>query len=279
MLYLGCPLWANAKWKASLYSPDAKPNQYLQQYASAFNSAEGNTTFYADPSDEALKRWYQDTPAQFRFMLKVPQRISHQPAADNLQQLELWLARMQQLAEKLSLVHLQLPARSGPQQLTQIANLIECINRFNLRCALEVRHLAFFDKAQHEISLHRLLQQLDAERVVFDSRALFSVAASSTALQDAQSKKPRLPVHAISFSDTPVLRFIGCDDLAINRQMYQPWLGKVQQWLKQGKQPYLFFHTPDNHFAPQLCRQFVSDLQLDHQCLASWPGEQQISLL
>ena len=279
MLYLGCPLWANAKWKTSLFSQDAKPNEFLQQYARAFNSAEGNTTFYADPSDDVLKRWYQDTPAQFRFMLKVPQRISHQPSADNLQQLELWLTRMQRLAEKLSLIHLQLPARCGPAQLTQMANLIECISRFNLRCVVEVRHPAFFDKAQHEINLHRMLQHYAAERVVFDSRALFSVAANSEALKDAQSKKPRLPVHAISFTDTPVLRFIGCDDMAINRQLYQPWLGKVGQWLQQGKQPYCFFHTPDNHFAPQLCRQFVQDLQLQHQCLASWPGEQQISLL
>ncbi|MDX1391101.1 MAG: DUF72 domain-containing protein, partial [Rheinheimera sp.] len=135
------------------------------------------------------------------------------------------------------------------------------------------------DKAKHEISLHKMLQRFDAERVVLDSRALFAADASTGALQDAQAKKPRLPVHAISFSQTPVLRFIGTDDMAHNRRFYQPWLSKIRHWLDDGKSPFCYFHTPDNQLAPQLCRQFAADLAYPHPCLAPWPAEQQFSLL
>ena len=278
MLYLGCPVWANPKWKNTIYSKDAKSSDFLPQYARYFNSAEGNTTFYADPSEDTLTRWYHDTPEHYRFTLKVPQRISHHGGADSLQQLQDWLNCMAPLGKKLAIIHLQLPARAGPADVAHISTLVECISA-QYRCALEVRHPAFFDKGQYEIQLHKMLQQHSAERVVIDSRALFSVPATTAALTDAQAKKPRVPVHAISFSQTPMLRFIGTDDMVINRQFYQPWLSKVQQWLDEGKSPFCFFHTPDNHLAPQLCRQFAQDLAYPHSCQEPWPGEQQFSLL
>lgn len=278
MLYLGCPVWANTKWKNTLFSADTKSIDCLAQYSRIFNTAEGNTTFYADPSDDTLTRWQQDTAEEFRFVLKVPQRISHHGDTNSLPQLQDWLNRMAQLGDKLAMIHLQLPARTGPSDIAKISDLVAQISE-QYRCALEVRHPAFFDKGHCEVQLHKMLQHFGAERVVIDSRALFSVPATTQALADAQAKKPRVPVHAISFSHTPVLRFIGTDDMAINRQFYQPWLSKVQQWLNEGKSPFCFFHTPDNHLAPQLCRQFAADLNYPHACLAPWPGEQQFSLL
>ena len=278
MLYLGCPVWANSRWKSALYAKDVKTSDYLRHYAQYFNSAEGNSSFYADPTPDTLQRWRDETPAEYRFVLKVPQRISHHGQEDTEQQLQQWLGQMAVLGQKLALVHLQLPAQAGPEKLSQISNRVQQISQ-HYRCALEVRHPAFFDKAQHEITLHKMLQQYQAERVVIDSRALFAVPATSQALTEAQAKKPRLPVHAISFSQTPMLRFIGSDDMRLNRQFYQPWLNKVQQWLDAGKSPFCFFHTPDNTLAPQLCRQFAADLGYPHSCLAPWPGEQQYSLL
>jgi uncharacterized protein YecE (DUF72 family) len=278
MLYLGCPLWAEPKWKNSIYTADAASKDFLGQYSHFFNSAEGNTTFYADPSEATLERWQQQTPEYFRFALKVPQRISHHAGDEATEALSDWLRLVGVLGDKLALIHLQLPVRTGPADLAKIRAMVETISAMQ-HCAVEVRHLAFFDKAQHEISLHKMLQHYGAERVMFDSRALFSVSADTPALLDAQAKKPRLPVHAISFSQTPVLRFIGTDDMALNRQYYQPWLRKVQHWLDEGKSPFCFFHTPDNHLAPQLCRQFARDLNYPHRCLAPWPAEQQFSLL
>ena len=278
MLYLGCPAWASSQWKGSLYAIDTKAADFLSVYSQYFNSVEGNTTFYADPTADTLLRWQQQTAENFRFVLKVPQRISHQNRDDNIESLIDWLNNLTVLEHKLAMVHLQLPAHFGPDRMGQISAMVQQISQHH-RCALEVRHAAFFDKAEHEVQLHRMLQHYGAERVVFDSRALFSVTPDTPALLDAQAKKPRLPVHAISFSQTPMLRFIGTDDMTLNNKFYQPWLLKVRQWMDEGKTPFCFFHTPDNTLAPVLCRQFAAALQYPHPCRDPWPGEQQFSLL
>ena len=274
-------MWANSRWKGSLLADDLSNNQFLAGYSQYFNSVEGNTSFYADPSASQLARWATQLPEQFRFVFKVPRRFSHQLAEldqqlDNNALLN-WWQHFAPVHPYIGLIHLQLPASTGPALLGQIARVLQLL-KSAAPLAVEVRHPAFFDKAEHELALNRLLQEYEAERVVLDSRALFSVAASTPALLDAQSKKPRLPVHAISLSSQPMLRFVGTDDMQLNRQYYTPWLAKIRNWLDEGKSPYCFFHTPDNTLAPELCRQFAKDLQQPHPILEPWPGEQQAQL-
>ncbi|SNY52936.1 Uncharacterized conserved protein YecE, DUF72 family [Arsukibacterium tuosuense] len=277
MLYVGCPMWANGRWKGSLFADNLSNNEFLAGYSQYFNSVEGNTSFYADPSESQLVRWTTQLPEHFRFVFKVPRRFSHQLTELDHNALLAWWQHFAPAHPFIGLIHLQLPATAGPALLGQLTSVLELLSS-KIPLAVEVRHPAFFDKAEHELTLNRLLQQYGAERVVLDSRALFSVAASSPALLDAQAKKPRLPVHAICLSDRPMLRFIGTDDMELNRQFYTPWLAKINSWLREGKSPYCFFHTPDNTLAPQLCRQFAADLQQPHSVLAPWPGEQQAQL-
>lgn len=277
MYYLGCPMWANPRWQGTLYQANSASATFLNQYSRFFNAVEGNTTFYADPSPETITRWLHQSTADFRFNLKVPRAISHQSASQHsrsAEQLVQWLDLIQPLASKIGFVHLQLPASVDPALLTGYQPLLELI-RARHRCALEIRHPAFFDKSVHEPALHQLLRATGCERVVLDSRALFATPATTAALQDAQQKKPRLPVHVCALTEQPVFRFIGSDDLSLNRQFYQPWLSKMQQWLQEGKTPFGFFHTPDNAQAPLLARQFAEDLQqrcgVSHPVLQPWP--------
>lgn len=265
-------MWANQRWRGSIFSSDSQPATFLSQYGRFFNAVEGNTTFYAAPSADMIARWDEQSPESFRFNFKVPKSISHQiaPIAD----LNNWLTLLRPLTAKIGFIHLQLPAVAGPEQLPYLSLLLETI-RAEHQCALEVRHPVFFDKAQQQQALHQLLRATHTERLCLDSRALFSVPADTAALIDAQQKKPRLPVHVVALTHQPVFRFIGLDDVAANRPFYQPWLQKMQQWCHQGFTPYAFFHTPDNAQAPLLARQFAADfLQLSgisHPVLAPWP--------
>lgn len=279
-------MWANPAWKGSLYSVDTPQAEFLKHYASVFNSVEGNTSFYADPDAVTIARWASLLPADFRLQLKVPSRLSHMqtntPMPDTAEALTAWWQSLTPLYPYIGLIHLQLPKTTGPAQLNWLTQQLEVLCPLTKVC-VEVRHPQFFDKAEHEIALNRLLREYQCERVVLDSRALFSVAATTPALLDAQQKKPRLPVHAICLSDTPVMRFIGCDDLSTNQHFYQPWLHKIALWLNEGKTPYCYFHTPDNRLAPHLARQFVRDLQqlipsFTHSVLTPWPGEQRSQL-
>ena len=45
---------------------------YLGHYGGIFNAVEGNTTFYARPSAETVRRWAETMPAGFRFCAKFP---------------------------------------------------------------------------------------------------------------------------------------------------------------------------------------------------------------
>ena len=136
--------------------------------------------------------------------------------------------------------------------------------------ALEVRHPDFFAKGEAERALNRLLMDKGINRIMLDSRPLFSVPATTPALVDAQGKKPRLPVHLLATANSPVVRLIGLPHPEDNHPFLPSWLPHWKQWLAEGKDLYLFFHTADNARAPELARQ-VS--RLLGQEMAPWPGE------
>jgi len=81
--YIGCPIWGNKDWVGELFTKNAKSSEFLEQYASVFNTVEGNTTFYGLPSDITIDRWISETPDQFRFAFKFPRSISHMKRLEN----------------------------------------------------------------------------------------------------------------------------------------------------------------------------------------------------
>ena len=42
----------------------------LARYSEVFNAVEGNTTFYADPSPDVVKRWLHSSDEHLRFTFK-----------------------------------------------------------------------------------------------------------------------------------------------------------------------------------------------------------------
>ncbi|KRV84241.1 DUF72 domain-containing protein [Aeromonas veronii] len=269
-LYLGLPQWSHPSWPGQLLGLGAKPAEHLAHYATVFNSVEGNTTFYALPTPDTVQRWADAVPDHFRFNFKFPQTISHQSdlvSADK--QVADFIRLLAPLHDKLGLLTLQLPARFGPQGLARLAAFIDRLPRA-FRYALEVRHPEFFAKGEAERALNRLLMEQGVNRVMLDSRPLFSVQATTPALVDAQGKKPRLPVHLLATANAPMVRFIGLPDPAANHPFLPSWLPHWRQWLAEGKELYLYIHTADNAQAPELARQITRLLE---QEMAPWPGE------
>ncbi|MGP0174831.1 DUF72 domain-containing protein [Pseudomonas sp. NCHU5208] len=257
--FLGCPSWSEAAWRATLYPADTRPVDFLARYTQVFNAVEGNTTFYARPSEQTVARWAQAMPAHFRFCAKLPRDISHSDdlclqlgASADFRQL------LAPLGERVAPYWLQLPASFGPPRLAELAAFIEAWGDGAL--AIEVRHPEFFAKGETERALNRLLQARGIERICLDSRALFSCTEQTPAVLHAQAKKPRLPTRPTAFSGSPQLRFIGHPELLANDPFMQPWLDKVAGWIEQGLRPYVFAHTSDNRLAPELARRFHEQL-------------------
>jgi uncharacterized protein YecE (DUF72 family) len=124
------------------------------------------------------------------------------------------------------------------------------------RYAVEVRHRAFFADPRWEHELERVLDAAGAEWVPFDTTVLFDQPPATEAEREAWAKKPRVPRRTRALTDRPVVRYLGRDDPDETVAGWQPWLEVVAGWLREGRSPTVFLHTPDNVRTPELARRF-----------------------
>lgn len=272
MLYIGCPQWSSAHWKGRFFTRDCQPKQMLEQYSHIFNSVEGNTSFYADPTPETVLKWQKNVPEHFKFTFKIPRRFSHDMALQHCQsELLAWLTLFEPLYQNIGQIMLQLPKSCSPDFLATINSFTRLLPS-DLPLGIEVRHLGFFDKGENEMRFNQFLMTQKYNRIMMDTRPLFSEPPNTAAIIDAQRKKPKVPLHVIATANAPIIRYVGCSDLAANRKLYHPWLDKIRGWLNDGKTPYLFFHTADNFDAPLLAKQFIADLAHPAAILGDFPA-------
>lgn len=84
-LHIGCSGFYNADWKGSLYPVESRNKDFLKLYSQVFETVEINSTFYRKPTAKTLQNWYEQTPDDFRFFIKIPKTISHQKVFENQQ--------------------------------------------------------------------------------------------------------------------------------------------------------------------------------------------------
>lgn len=239
--FLGCPQWQHPGWNSRL-PPGQSP---LERYSKVFNCVEGNTTFYATPSQEQCRQWRSQVPGNFRFLFKFPRLITHDRLlAGATPGVRAFLEIISPLEDVLGPFLLQLPAAFGPEHLDRLWRFVDALPA-PLTCTVEVRHSAFFSKGEAEKALNRGLRERNITRVCFDSRALFAAAPDSEATRDAQRKKPRVPVHLLPVDAPPVIRYIGHPDLEANHRFLAPWVERVSAWIEEGRHPFVFMHMPD----------------------------------
>ncbi|MCZ4283317.1 DUF72 domain-containing protein [Marinobacter salarius] len=239
--FLGCPQWQHPDWTSRL-PPGQSP---LARYSSALNCVEGNTTFYATPSQEQCRQWRSQVPDDFRFLLKFPRLITHDRLLSGAgREASDFLEIIAPLNDVLGPILLQLPASFGPERLENLWRFMDALPP-TLTCTVEVRHSAFFDKGEAEKALNRGLRERRIARVCMDSRALFAATPDNEETRDAQRKKPRVPVHLLPVDAAPVIRFVGHPDLEANRPFLAPWVERAAAWIEEGKRPYIFMHMPN----------------------------------
>lgn len=60
------------------YAPNARPAEYLGQYARHFDTVECDSTFYGTPVATTVKNWKARTPEGFLLSSKLPREITHE---------------------------------------------------------------------------------------------------------------------------------------------------------------------------------------------------------
>ncbi len=255
-IHTGCPIWSCSAWKGTIYPANAPQRDYLKHYSSKFNTVEGNSTFYAIPTADTFRRWADNTSDGFKFALKFPRAISHEHrlAGANLET-KAFLDGLSILAkyDRLGPTFLQLGPDFSPQQFPSlVAYLNSLTNEFPF--AVEVRNLNWFEEPSQS-RLNQLLESLGMDRVIFDSRPLYSMPPGDESESRSQGRKPRSPVDTWVTGKRPMLRLIGRNNLEQTKPWIEKWTSTISDWLLDGLEPFVFCHTPDDRFAPEMTRE------------------------
>ncbi|WP_245720327.1 DUF72 domain-containing protein [Nocardia uniformis] len=248
-------MWTHTAWRE--YQPIA--SERLRGYAEWCNAVEGNTTFYATPARKTVESWATQTGPDFRFILKVPKTVTHERRLNGAEaELRAFLDAVEPLGPRLHALWVQLPASFGPNDLGALARLLRTLPG---RSAVEVRHPAFFQDEYAAQQLERAVAGVGAEWIPFDTTVLFEGAATSAAEYEARSKKPRVPRRTRALTEYPIVRYHGRDDTDRTVAGWQPWVEVTAAWLREGRSPTVFIHTPDNASSLLLARRFHEEVR------------------
>jgi len=246
----------------NFYPKSAKPADFLREYARRLTTIEGNTTFYAVPSQKTIEAWVEQMPEGFHFCPKIPKAISHEgKLVDTIDRALGFVDVMRQFGTRLGAMFLQLPPRFSPKLLGDLDAFLSAWPR-DVRLAVEVRHLDWFD-SPHDETLNQLLTEYNMARVTIDTRPIRSLlgdqslaGSSYESLLEARERKPDVRVVPKRTSDFIFLRFISHPALEHNLEIINEWVDYLVPQIQQNADVFIFCHSPDNLIAPEICREF-----------------------
>jgi uncharacterized protein YecE (DUF72 family) len=161
---VGTSGYSYKEWKGRFYPEKLPAAGMLAFYAGSFPAVEINNTFYRMPAASLLERWAAETPAGFTFVLKAPQRITHQKRLGDVgADVSYFFDTAAVLGPKLGPVLFQLP----PYMKKDVPRLRAFLDLLppQPRAAFEFRHQTWFDPEVYEALRERqaALCQADAD--------------------------------------------------------------------------------------------------------------------
>jgi uncharacterized protein YecE (DUF72 family) len=173
--HVGTSGYSYKEWKGSFYPAKLPAKQMLGFYAERFRTVEINNTFYRPPTASVLEAWAAQVPADFRFVLKAPQEITHVKRLRDAGELVSSLVESAGvLKERLGPLLFQLPPNFGKDVPRLRAFLKELPLR--TRVAFEFRHASWFDD-----EVFTLLRDRNAALCVADAEDDLEVPFVATA--------------------------------------------------------------------------------------------------
>jgi uncharacterized protein YecE (DUF72 family) len=147
---IGCSGWAYADWKGPFYPDTVRLKDRLAYYATLFDTAEINASFYRLPSETAVAAWAEQVPDGFLFAWKVSRFITHNKKLNDCQDsVDLVFGRMAPLGDRRGPALVQLPPMLHRND--------ERLNRFlswiprGQPVTVEFRHPSWYDPAVLDI--------------------------------------------------------------------------------------------------------------------------------
>ncbi len=126
-LFIGTSGWNYKVWKDTFYE-GVKQKEWLQHYATRFNTVEVNATFYRLLKESTVEGWGEKTPDDFSFAVKGSRYITHtkklKPDPDSVARQR---DNMAPIKEKTAAVIWQLPGslNSDPERLENFGSQLK----------------------------------------------------------------------------------------------------------------------------------------------------------
>ena len=147
--WVGTSGFQYAEWKGKFYPEDLSTPKMLAFYAQQFSTTEINYTFHRIPAAKTIENWKLQTPPNFRFGLKAPQKVTHfARLRDCSDTMRYFHDVTSALGEKLGPVLFQLPP-NFKKDIVLLADFVNCLPE-GLRAAFEFRHESWFSDDVYE---------------------------------------------------------------------------------------------------------------------------------
>jgi uncharacterized protein YecE (DUF72 family) len=225
-LYVGTSGYSYKEWQGRFYPTKLPAKQMLPYYSKRFRTVEINYTFRRMPTASVLDSWADAVPADFQFVLKVPEAITHKKRLkDAGDSVSTFLEIAGKLQKRLGPLLFQLPPtfmKDAPRLGAFLALLPP-----ERRVAFEFRHPSWFDD-----EVFGLLRA---------HRAALCIADAEDDLE--------VPVVATTTWGCLRLRRPDYDDAALKR-----WVKQVQN--QDWQDAFVFFKHEDEGKGPQLAKRF-----------------------
>jgi len=144
---IGTAGWDYKDWVGPFYPKQLDRSNHLEYFARYFNLVEINSTFYNLPSLDMIRNWKLRVPKQFRFIIKVWQKITH-----NLEDPELnsfiiqFFSTIEYLNEKIEAFLFQFPPwfKYTENHLMKLKSLLNDLPS-KYKYIIELRDNSWFD--------------------------------------------------------------------------------------------------------------------------------------
>jgi uncharacterized protein YecE (DUF72 family) len=226
--YIGTSGWHYDDWRGRFYPEKLPKTKWLEFYARHFPTLELNNTFYRLPSEQAFTNWYDSSPPDFTFAVKVSRFITHIKRLKNCDdEVNNFMSRVAILKEKLGPLLYQLPPglHRDDDRLTSFLAILPP----GLKHAIEFRHQSWLTDEVFDI-----LRRHQVGFCVFDM--------------------PSLTSPLVATADFAYIRFHGSDSLyssCYTDEEMADWAGKIAQLAENLGSVYIYFNNDIAGYALQ----------------------------
>lgn len=208
---VGTSGYSYKEWKGTFYPSDLPAARMLSFYAGHFGSVEINNTFYRMPEEKTLTKWAAEVPPDFTFVLKAPQRITHQKRLAGAEdEVRHFLEVASVLGGQLGPLLFQVPPYFR-KDVEKLRGFLDVVPR-TYRVAFEVRHESWLDDEvygvlrDHDVALcvSDTDEVADPDSVIVPTASWGYLRLRRTDYSDAQLEAWAKRVDAQGWSDAYV---------------------------------------------------------------------------